>query len=227
MSEESRMFHLKKFHRNISDEELLEDVRRVSSEIGGGQPKLLEYRARGKFHDNTLCSRFGSWDAVLKRAGFSGAEHNMHISDDELFRNIENVWIALGRQPTRRDMIRPRSKYSESPYRNRFGGWQGALVKFIDWVNNNDAIPIDSSQSKSVSAARENRDPNLRQRFRVMQRDRFRCVMCGNSPAKDPSCILHIDHIVPWSLEGKTTIDNLQTLCQRCNLGKGNLMESS
>ena len=48
----------------------------------------------------------------------------------------------------------------------------------------------------------------------------YKCCICGASPAKDPSVELHVDHIVPWSKGGETTIENLQTLCSRCNLGK-------
>jgi 5-methylcytosine-specific restriction endonuclease McrA len=33
---------------------------------------------------------------------------------------------------------------------------------------------------------------------------------------------LHVDHINPWSLGGETTLDNLQVLCNACNIGKGN-----
>ena len=57
-------------------------------------------------------------------------------------------------------------------------------------------------------------------RYQVLKRDGFKCCACGASPAKDPSVELHIDHIIPWSKGGETTIDNLQTLCSRCNLGK-------
>ena len=58
-------------------------------------------------------------------------------------------------------------------------------------------------------------------RYTVLKRDCFRCCACGASPAKDSSVELHVDHIVPWSKGGETTLSNLQTLCYRCNLGKG------
>lgn len=57
-------------------------------------------------------------------------------------------------------------------------------------------------------------------RYQVLKRDHFKCCACGASPSKDPSVELHIDHIIPWSKGGNTTIDNLQTLCSKCNLGK-------
>lgn len=57
-------------------------------------------------------------------------------------------------------------------------------------------------------------------RYQVLKRDNFKCCACGASPAKDPTIELHIDHIIPWSKGGKTSIENLQTLCSKCNLGK-------
>lgn len=57
-------------------------------------------------------------------------------------------------------------------------------------------------------------------RYQVLKRDNFKCCMCGASPAKDPTIELHIDHIIPWSKGGENTLDNLQTLCSRCNIGK-------
>jgi 5-methylcytosine-specific restriction endonuclease McrA len=47
--------------------------------------------------------------------------------------------------------------------------------------------------------------------------------MCGASPAKDPSVNLHADHIKPWSRGGETTLENLRTLCMKCNIGKSDL----
>ena len=56
-------------------------------------------------------------------------------------------------------------------------------------------------------------------RFRILERDR-RCLACGKTP--EDGIRLHIDHIKPFSLGGRTVESNLQTLCERCNLGKGN-----
>lgn len=57
-------------------------------------------------------------------------------------------------------------------------------------------------------------------RWQVFQRDDFKCVACGLSQ-KD-GAILHVDHIVPRSKGGSDTLDNYQTLCQTCNIGKSN-----
>ena len=80
--------------------------------------------------------------------------------------------------------------------------------------------PIENQQKNS----RRRREPSTRLRFEVLYRDQFTCRFCGASPTKDPSVTLHIDHIVPWSKGGETSLDNLQTLCSKCNLGKSDLM---
>lgn len=57
-------------------------------------------------------------------------------------------------------------------------------------------------------------------RYQVLERDRI-CCSCGRGPGQD-GAKLHVDHILPYSLGGLTVLDNLQVLCNRCNLGKGN-----
>lgn len=57
-------------------------------------------------------------------------------------------------------------------------------------------------------------------RYDVFARDGYRCCICGASQ-KD-GVKLHVDHIIPVSKGGKTVMNNLQTLCDRCNLGKSN-----
>ena len=52
-------------------------------------------------------------------------------------------------------------------------------------------------------------------RWRVWERDDFRCQMCGTRKH------LSIDHIIPESLGGLMVIENLQTLCTPYNSKKG------
>lgn len=52
-------------------------------------------------------------------------------------------------------------------------------------------------------------------RLAVWQRDQGKCVQCG------ASSYLEFDHIIPFSKGGASTTNNVQLLCRRCNLAKG------
>jgi hypothetical protein len=59
-------------------------------------------------------------------------------------------------------------------------------------------------------------------RWAALQRDHHKCVICGRSPAKDPSVELHVDHIIPVSKGGLTTADNLQVVPAKWDRSKSN-----
>ena len=54
-------------------------------------------------------------------------------------------------------------------------------------------------------------------RHLVFERDRYRCRECG---ATNKQTQLHVDHIKPVSKGGTNDLDNLQTLCEKCNMAK-------
>lgn len=83
---------------------------------------------------------------------------------------------------------------------------------------------IQSAKSQHSTTHKTRRDINLRLRFKVMARDNFKCCKCGRSPATDPTVVLHVDHKYPWVKGGETTMENLETTCKECNLGKGDLV---
>jgi len=57
-------------------------------------------------------------------------------------------------------------------------------------------------------------------RWQVFQRDNWKCVSCGRTT--DNGIVLHVDHIIPRSKGGQDHLDNYQTLCNICNIGKSN-----
>ena len=57
-------------------------------------------------------------------------------------------------------------------------------------------------------------------RFAIYERDHYRCRKCGRKTND-----LEVDHIIPIAKGGKSTFDNLQTLCHRCNYRKGSNIE--
>jgi hypothetical protein len=79
-------------------------------------------------------------------------------------------------------------------------------------------VPLHLRQDNRAKSPARSRRISASLRFAVLRRDDFRCGYCGR---RAPDVILHVDHRIPWSLGGLTTLDNLTTACQDCNLGKG------
>jgi hypothetical protein len=56
------------------------------------------------------------------------------------------------------------------------------------------------------------------QKQAIRERDQYRCVICGKGLADGVE--LHVDHIRPRYLGGRSEIENGQTLCAQCNFRK-------
>lgn len=214
---------LKFQNKNISKKDIIEDIIKVSMQLGKVNLTYSDYKNNGgTYSDSPIYRLFGSWNNALIESNLS-ISHTNNYSDEELFENLENLWIKLGRQPSRRDLIKENnSNISCNPYIRRFGSWTNALVQFANHINYE--LPEEINISKIDNKHKTGRDINLRLRFKVMQRDNFKCCICGRSPATTPNLELHIDHIKPYSKGGETIIENLQTLCSDCNLGKSDLI---
>ena len=213
-------FELESHHSNIADNELLEDLRIVASKIDKSKVTIEEYNERGKFHATTLTRRFGSWFVALEKAGLERTR-NLNISDEELFENIVHVWTKLGKQPKYNDMTRDVSNFSAGTYEKRVAGWRKALEHFVNWANDGQLPDIEMSPRLNPSH-KTPRNINWRLRALVLMRDSARCQLCGATPQDGSK--LHVDHIFPWSEGGETVIENLQILCDRCNIGKSDII---
>lgn len=214
-------FEYRPYNQHATDDQLIKDLKAVACKLNSASISSKVYDSCGLYSSCTIARRFGSWNHALSLAGLDA--RNVFHSEEDLFHNIEIVWMKKGKQPTRADMNnKALSVISSGSYLRRFGKWSSAMESFISYVNGE----ISDSCRTEFRDQGKGRDVNLRLRFLVMKRDHFKCRMCGASPAKDPSVVLHVDHVLPWSRGGRTEIDNLQTLCSNCNLGKSNLIDT-
>ena len=222
-----KKFEVKIRKRNIPDAEILQDLKRVAELLGKKTITALEYTDKGTIGVRTVLRKFGQWNMALKKAGLE-TPNRQNIPNEELFENLVNAWTKLGRQPFGRDLdnMDSISEFSRGTYENRFGSWNKALTAFAAFIESGEftetetPAPRDSKPSK-----RTKRKINWRLRAQILIRDNCICQMCGASPAKDPAVNLHIDHIKPWSKGGETILENLRTLCLKCNIGKSDISD--
>ncbi len=227
--------------RRMTNQGLLEEMRRVHRLLGKDALTAEDFSRHTQLNAAAVARRFGSWhqaleEAVIPRSQFA----TKGWKEQDCFENLASVWAHIGRRPKYSEMDATASKIPVRAYEQRWGSWRNALRAFLAWANEaagSEALvaPGASTPDNAVSRSRSTRQlrageggpridrrevrPQLR--FKVLQRDRFKCVACGRSPATHLGVVLHADHILPVARGGETTLENLQSLCQDCNLGKG------
>lgn len=219
--------------QRATDVELLKDLIKTHAVLLGLGKKISIplYDEFGNFSSTTMGKRFGSWNEALRQAGIPiTKQHN--ISEEDLLKNIAEVWITNGCQPTNRDINSTPSKFGGTTYHSRFGSWNKALLAFSEYMRSEPSelnasptsyeTPLEDIAEGKRKTKRTSRAPSERLRFSILLRDGFRCMSCGRSPVTTPGVELRVDHIQPWSEGGETIPENLQAKCKDCNLGKGN-----
>lgn len=228
-----------------SKDKILAELEKVAKRFNYVEFSYRDFNKYANMSASTVKKHFGSWrkglDALQNYLTSKGLHLNPRpfapnriYTDKELFDEMERIWQIVGQRPSRYEWEQSSPKISYQTYKQRFGGWTNACLKFIEYKMGNSILAdevvtqkLETDSGNQISdkhqVKEDTRDVPLGLRLKVLSRDNFRCVFCGRSPATDIGVKLHIDHIQPFSKGGKTTVDNLQTLCLECNLGKSNL----
>jgi hypothetical protein len=226
----------------LSENKLLEELEKVAKHFNYIEFGWRDFNKIADISANPIKKHFGSW-----KKGLAALKNHLHqkglalsprpyapnriFSDKELFSEMERIWQKVGQRPSRIEWETSKPKISYGAYKRRFGNWTNACLKFIEYKMGSNILVDDfilptgkevkTQQKHKIEYKKENsRNISLSLRLAVLNRDNFRCVICGRSPATDVGVKLHLDHITPFSRGGKSVIENLQTLCQDCNLGK-------
>lgn len=220
---EKPKFHLSRVSgQPVEDSELIDDLKRVANELKTNTLSQSKYGELGQYDISTVIRRFGTWNKALHNADIQ-ISNRINICDEKLYENILRLWEHYGRQPRRIELTKSPSTISQYPYNRRFGSWTAALQAFVEYANGSEIEEVEASSQAAIPEKRKTgRDPSIRLRWKVLQRDNFKCCACGTSPAISPGIELHVDHVEPWSKGGDTIFENLQTLCSKCNIGKSN-----
>lgn len=220
--------------KRISDEAIIEDVIRVANTYGTKTITSTQYGEKGNISLWTITQRFGSWTSLLEKAHLMPTGTHTNISDEDLLKEVERVWLKLGKQPTTDDIKKGISIYNLSTFTRRFGGWRATLETFVKYINGeivykkshdttyNKKKALTTPPTTRVQTHRTKREPSNRLKIQVLMRDGNKCRICGVE-CNDGIHNIHFDHIIPWSKGGETVLENLQVLCHKCNLAKGDI----
>lgn len=109
------------------------------------------------------------------------------------------------------------AKINGSIYRSKSQSFSSEQITYlINKLNNKSKNFYNDKMIWDALCRVERGKVSNKMRFSIYQRDGYRCKICGRKEN-----YLEIDHIKPIAKGGKSTYDNLQTLCKRCNKIKG------
>lgn len=216
--------------KEISKADIISELQRVAALVDADGLKTQDIKVHSSIDPAIVRRRFGSWNKGLKAAGLKVPARARRYSDPECFENILNLWMHFGRSPHFREMDIPPSTVGGTAYVKRWGTFNKALLAFIAQADadvassasaplNEAAVVVPKADGDVIHSVKRN--VPLGVRFTVLKRDRYKCVLCGESPPTHITCNLHVDHIVALAQGGGNEITNLRTLCDSCNLGKG------
>ena len=233
----------------IPREQIIQELEKVANIFNYTDFRQSDFNEISEISYHTVNREFGSWENTMnflvihfrkKGIEFKIKTRRSIYTTQEMFDEIERIWIQLGHRPSRNEWKANNPKISYDTIYRHFGGWKDACLKFIEYKSGEEISeitddfdenitqtkiikkPVINSKIEGSNKIAKSRTIKLSVRIKVLSRDNFRCVYCGKSPATDIGTKLQIDHIIPFSKGGKNSLDNLQTLCEECNLGKSN-----
>jgi len=192
-----------KLGRRHTEDEVFENLLEVWTHYGR-PPTVSEInKPPSTVGSHTYMRRYGRWRDALKsfveRANSEGDGDRAFGPEQDLPSSADRTGPTETPTTSTADQSRPES------------------------ASQGNALPRVTRAAPTNAKPADRREPNKRLKYKVFVRDKSRCRLCGRSAVTDPSCRLHIDHIIPFSKGGKTTLENLQALCSDCNVGKSNL----
>jgi hypothetical protein len=109
----------------VTGDALLEDLRRVASELSQLTVTEHQYREHGKYDPMTLITRYGKWNLALEHAQLD--TYVKSIPDEALLADLQRVAAAVSPKTVTVARYRETGKHDVSTFTTRFGSWNAAL----------------------------------------------------------------------------------------------------
>jgi len=204
-----------KFYNSISCEDyLIYQLQYLSKKISVQIKKTQENKQLYSNYLNEVetISDFGKFQSPIKTLNLN----KLLIKEKECFRK------HLLQTPTIQFYLKV-TLYCATLYGHIYGSktavfYDNDIFSLIKRLNNKRGTFYNDREIWNSICRVERGKVSNKMRFTIYKRDGYKCCKCGISQR---NADLEIDHIIPIAKGGKSTYDNLQTLCHKCNVEKG------
>ena len=159
-------------------------------------------------HDITKIERTRKLPQKKDRGGRVTVE-NDRIQKLRIQRKLDEKWLKERRKKQQKQKIILQNTQS----------WKEQHEKYLESIQD-DLLESELMEvPKGKKHIPDSRRVSSEVRQKVWKRDKGKCVDCGSKEN------LHYDHIIPLSKGGGNSVENIQILCQICNLIKSDKIE--
>ncbi|MEF9957047.1 MAG: hypothetical protein RR767_07590, partial [Acinetobacter sp.] len=116
-------FKLNEYHQGVTDDEILDDVKKVAFEYGDKYLSISAYKTKGKYSESTIRNRFGSWSNIQDKLGLRTSRNTSEmkrISDVELIADLHRVATLIGSKKVTSTQYYESGNYSSPTITERF-----------------------------------------------------------------------------------------------------------
>jgi hypothetical protein len=140
-----------------SRDDVIREAKAVASLLGVTTLTLSDFLRESAITRHQVYTLFpeGGWTTVLQAAGLDLRPQDLPLSDEDLLVEFHRVAQELGRIPTWR-LFHDRAKVSADTVRKRFGGLEGTLKHYREWLER--TIP-DSPLLRELAASSRHEVP--------------------------------------------------------------------
>lgn len=122
------LFEFKENHRNISDEEFINDLKKTAEKLSTNELTTKQYNEHGKYHASTVCRRFGNWVNALNLANLNVRNTQIKKLDKtDLIKDLQKVAQNLDKKTITTSLYSQYGVYDIKSFLRVFGSWNNAL----------------------------------------------------------------------------------------------------
>ena len=149
-------FELKRHQRNkIPREKILNELVRVAEIYKYTDFRQTDFDELSTISSTRVYREFGTWEKTMqlladylkdKGINFKITMSRGKYSLQEIFDEMEKIWVQLGHRPSRNEWTELNPKISYDAIYRRFGGWTNACLRFIEYKSGNKMDEIQVSR---------------------------------------------------------------------------------
>ncbi len=124
-------FELNDYKKELTDEEIIEDIKRVAQELEHDYISISTYRKCGKFSQTAIQGHFGTWKNALSLAGLRNERTKSElkrIKNEDYYDDLQQIAKQLNKDTVLYGDYKMYGKYSAEHIFSRFKAWDKALM---------------------------------------------------------------------------------------------------